>query len=89
VVRLHVRRCAGDACGGILDRHEDWLDLGAVALRCGYDPLNLLGLEGEQRTVMIAILQRAADRLNEEERVRNRNMEAAVHNGVVSAFRRK
>jgi hypothetical protein len=38
---------------------------------------------------MIAILQRAADRLNEEERVRNRNMEAAVHNGVVSAFRRK
>ena len=59
---------------------------GALALECGWDPINYLSLEGVERLVAREILQEAAERRADREKNHWKNMQATVQNGVVKAF---
>lgn len=59
---------------------------GALALELGWDPISYLSLEGVEKLVGKEILQEAAERRADRDKLHWKNMQAAVQNGVARAF---
>lgn len=59
---------------------------GALALENGWDPIRYLDLEGVELLVGKEILQAAADRKADRDRIHWKNMQASVQTGVAKAF---
>lgn len=85
---LSRRRCRRGHRGGIEDRadYETAITAATVALRHGYNPLDLLSKEGVEKVVMEMALNRLERIRVDEEEKRMQRMEIAVQNGVAKAF---